>query len=68
MCSHMKRYAYYFLSFEFKVFEFVSDFEILHSDLNHKFFQIPPSGRLPEVSRSEVGGGASDGTEMMKRR
>jgi hypothetical protein len=44
--------SFLFWSFEFRAFEFVSDFEIRHSDLHHKYFQISPPRVLPEASRS----------------
>ena len=57
----MKRNIPFFLfwSFEFNEFEFVSDFEFRHSDLNRKYFRIPLSSGLPEASRSAGGSSIS---------
>jgi hypothetical protein len=43
--THEQPYEYVcsfflFWSFEFRIFEFVSDFEFRHSDLSCKYFQI----------------------------
>ena len=40
-----------FWSFEFRVFEFVSDFDFRHSDLKCKTLKTPPSRGLPDASR-----------------